>query len=251
MEWKYTFSLITELSKHLTDQWKLIVTGENSLPDLEGHDPRKTIVIQISDERYGIPPFAKDVKAVFKHYVKSNQESGNVFPIPQGCMTGFVDLPYRKARDRSIDVFFSGNWHTSRRGILEGLKERLDDKCNVVFLENHCVSMVQPTYSHYLMDSKISLDLTGALGPETFRYYESLKSGCATLSYQKPDNWIYKNNPTIIPDWNNLDKVADGILKLLGDEKTLEGICKGSADFQHRRYYLHSVVTDHILSYLK
>ena len=250
MEWGYTFELIKTLSLYLDDSWKLIVTGENNLPDFEGHDPSKIIVIQISDERYGIPPFASQVKAVFKHYVRSNKEAENVYPIPQGPMTGFVRLPNRAMKDRSIDVFFSGNWHTDRRRILEGLKQRLDGKCNVVFLENHCVSMVQPTYSHYMMDSKIVLDLSGALGPETFRFYEALAAGCVTFSYQKPDNWVYQDNPTIVPDWNDLDSVANRILALLEDEDELQNMSLDNEEFFSLRYNHLDVVEEYILPYL-
>src|SRR5690606_23086183 len=78
MEWNYTMRVIRELSKLLDDSWKLIFTGEKELPDFEGHDPNKIIVFQISDEKYGIPEFNKNVKAVFKHYVKSDCESKNV-----------------------------------------------------------------------------------------------------------------------------------------------------------------------------
>jgi hypothetical protein len=247
MEWTYTPALIKHLSTKLDDSWKLIWTGENDLPSLEGHDPQKTIVFQISDEKYSEPSFHKNVKAVFKHYVKSDCDFGNVYPIPQGVMTGFVQLPNRKPKDRSIDVFFSGNWHTSRRGILEGLSQRLSGKCNVVFLENHCVSMVQPTYSHYMMDSKIVLDLSGALGPETYRFYEGLAAGCTVLSYQKPDNWIYRSNPSFVPDWGNLDQVSQTILELLSDEKSLEVRSQQGEDFFNSRYNYENVVENHIL----
>lgn len=248
MEYNYTFRLIKALSRVLTDEWKLILTGEDCLPPSDGHDPMKTIVFHISDERYGIPSFAKNVKAVFKHYVKSDCEAGNVYPIPQGDMTSFLQLPYRAMKDRSIDVFFSGNWHTSRRGILEGLQSRLKDKFNVVFLENNVVSMVQPTYSHYMMDSKISLDLSGALGPETFRYYESLMAGCITLSYKKPENWIYRNSPAITPRWDDLDSVANGIEKLLDNKDDLDRIGKFGMSSIEKRVEEERVVAKHILT---
>lgn len=250
LEWLYIPELITELSKYLSDEWKVIFTSEDFLPDFEGHDPDKILVFKISDEKYQTPSYAKDVRAVFKNYVNGDKQGDNVYPIPQGPMTGFVSLPYRKPKDRSIDVLFTGNWHTSRRGILEGLKARLGDKCNIVFLENNCVTMVQPTYSHYIMDSKISLDLSGALGPETFRYYESLKSGCVTLSYEKPDNWIYRNNPTLVPDWGNLDSIADLILSLLDDEEKLLEISAESVKFYQQRYNPQSVVENHILPHI-
>ncbi len=252
MEYNYTFDLIKELSKHLNDEWKLILTGEQALPDFEGHDPNKIIVLQISDEHGKVPEFHKDVRAVFKHYSKPDCEAGNVYPLPLGENTGILPLPYRKVENRSIDVFFSGNPHEQRKGILEGLQKKLEGKCNFVFFENNVLTMDAPLYSHYMMDSKISLSFAGGISPQSYRWFEGLSFGCTTLGPTGlPDNWIYRNNPTIIPDWNNLDKVADGILKLLGDEKTLEGTCRESADFYEKRYNPHYVVTDHILPYLK
>jgi glycosyltransferase involved in cell wall biosynthesis len=250
MEWLYLPQLLKELSKYLDDSWRVIFTGENDLPNLEGHDPEKVVVFQISDERYGVPNFSSRVKAVFKNYVKSDKEAENVYPIPQGPMTGFLHLPYRKPEDRSIDVFFSGNWHTSRRCILDGLKQRLSDKYRVVFLENNAATMVQQTYSHFLMDSKINCDLHGGICAETFRYYESLAAGCATLSYQKPDNWIYRKNPTIVPNWDNLDEVAETIINLLEDKEKLSELSTESAKFYEKRYSPEYVVKNHILPYL-
>lgn len=251
MEYSTTFQIIRELSNHLSDDWKLILTGEQSLPSLEGHDPKKVIVIQISDEHSRIPAFHKDVGFVFKHYLKSNNEAGNVFCLPLGVMTCFVPLPFRSPKDRSIDVFFSGNWHTSRRGILNGLKERLGNKYNLVFLENNAVTMVQPTYSHYLMDSKISLCLDGGISKESYRVGESLCSGCVSLaSKDLPNNWIYENSPLVRVDWSNLDKVAEGIEKTLSDQETLWGLAKESFDFYNKTYDPKFIIENHILPHL-
>lgn len=225
MEWGYTMDVIYNLSLFLDDSWLLIFTDQvASLPSFDGTPKEKVIVVLVGDEDARVPPYYNQVGYVFKHYLKSDCEAGNVYPIPQGLMTGLLNLPYRKIEDRSTDLMFFGNPHGSRKAILQGLYERLHDKCKVFFGEGNAETFKMHNYSHRLFDSKISLDLMGGKSSETFRYYESLRYGCVTLSYPKKDNWIYRDSPTIIPNWDDLDSVAEEILNLLSDTKRMQEI---------------------------
>lgn len=232
MEWNYTMNIIYELSLLLDDSWLLIFTDQmGSLPNFDGVPKENVIVILIGDEDARIPAYHDQVGYVFKHYLNSDCEAGNVYPIPQGLMTGLLNLPYRKIEDRGTDLMFFGNPHGSRKAILQGLYDRLKDKCNVFFGEGNAETFKMHKYSHRLFDSKISLDLMGGKSSETFRYYESIFYGCVTLSYPKKENWIYRNNPTIVPNWNDLDSVANDILNLLGDTRKMQEISERSVNY--------------------
>ena len=225
MEWGYTMDVIYSLSLFLDDSWLLIFTDQfNSLPSFDGFPKEKVIVILVGDEDARIPPYHNQVGFVFKHYLNSDCEAGNVYPIPQGLMTGLLNLPYRNIEDRSVDLMFFGNPHGSRKAILQGLYERLKDECNVFFGEGNAETFKMHNYSHRLFDAKISLDLLGGKSSETFRYYESIRYGCVTFTYPKKDNWIYRDAPVIVPNWDDLDSVAQDILNLLSDTKKMQFI---------------------------
>ncbi len=52
-------------------------------------------------------------------------------------------------------------------------------------------------YAEFLNNTKVSLCLPGNSSSETFRYYESLKSGCITVTPKLPSNALYADHPGI------------------------------------------------------
>jgi hypothetical protein len=74
-------------------------------------------------------------------------------------------------------------------------------------------------YARRLMDSKICLAPRGSV-PDTWRFFEGLKSGCAVITNPLPDEWYYREAPVIqLDSWDELEET---VLPLLADEARLE-----------------------------
>lgn len=251
MEFRYISEIIYYLDELLGENHPLKVIwtdNKNSIP-VVGKD---VIVIQHSDERYGIPPYHKDVGAIFKHYVKSDCENGNIYPLPLGYMPMVINLPRVPIYNRSIDVVFTGENHTNRFQILQELAKRLHGKCNYQFGRNNSVSLIGPHYAEVMVNSKISLALPGALTNESYRPFESMKFGCVTLNATttNPDNWVWRNTPMVNVDWNNYDETADKILSLLANPDMMEDISRQSVA-HYKNTYREDKVAEYIYKKLK
>jgi hypothetical protein len=251
MEFRYISEIIYHLDELLgyNHPLKVIWTDNKSSLPITGKD---VIVIQHSDERYGIPSYHKDVAAIFKHYVKSDCEAGNIYPLPLGYMPMVINLPSIPIQHRPIDVIFTGENHTNRFVILQELAQRLNGKCNFQFGRNNSVSLIGPHYAEVMINSKISLALPGALTNESYRPFESMKFGCVTLNATKnnPDNWVWRNTPMVDVDWNNYDETANKILNLLSTPHVMEDISRQSV-IHYKNTYREDRVALYIFNKLK
>lgn len=235
MEYGYWANVFTELEKLGDSHYFVLTDSQSSLPDDFDKD---TVVVLIGNERYTLPEYRKWVKAIFTHYVKSDCEGDNVFPVPHGLMYKLPVLPYKPLSNRKIDVLFCGWMHGRRSEVLRNLSMRLDGKVNCHFSHQNSATLIPSVYAtDYLWNAKINLDLFGGHGPETFRYYESLLYGCVTVSQKKPDTWVYKDSPALfIDNWFDYDNIAGLILGLLTDPVKMEEISKKSREYYFNKY---------------
>jgi hypothetical protein len=175
----------------------------------------ESVVIIVSDELYRIP---KNIPAlaVFKQYVANDDRYS--IPFPLGVRTGFPNLPVQPIKDRSIDIGFVGQSYPHRLSFLNRLRNHPELKrYNIHF---NCEGGIPITeYAKLLNNTKISICLPGYLGPETFRYYESIKSGCIIVSAKMPANALYQPDPGFqVNDINDVDRLA-GILSSVLEQR--------------------------------
>jgi hypothetical protein len=173
----------------------------------------ETVLIIVSDELYRIPKSISAL-AVFKQYVAATDTTS--IPFPLGLRSGFPNLAVQPMKDRSIDLGFIGQGYPHRTAFLS----RLRDHPQLQGYEIHfnCEGGVPISeYARILNNTKVSICLPGYLGPETFRYYESIKLGCIVVSPRMPANNLYDPDPGFqVDDINDVDKLAallDSILQ--------------------------------------
>jgi hypothetical protein len=83
-------------------------------------------------------------------------------------------------------------------------------------------------YVATLNNCKISLCPRGS-NYETYRFFESIKSGCVVVSDRLPRSWFYSGHPAIeISDWSELPNVLD---TLLSCPECLEGLSRAAATY--------------------
>jgi glycosyltransferase involved in cell wall biosynthesis len=181
--------------------------------------PRKvdseTVVIIVSDELYRIPKHIPAL-AVFKQYVANDDRHS--IPFPLGVHAGFPDVPVQPIKDRAIDIGFVGQSYPHRLSFLSRLQNHRELKRYRIHF--NCEGGVPITeYARLLNNTKISICLPGYLGPETFRYYESIKSGCIVVSAKMPVNALYQPDPGFqVDDINDVDRLA-GLLSSILEQR--------------------------------
>lgn len=220
-EWNYIMDIFRAIEKiEELNKFNFIFT--DNLEHLDVKEKESTVVIVVSDERYTIPKYVNNVKAIFKNYVIPNQEILNIYPIPQGYNKNVIYFPKRDIIERKYEVSFQGNFHTSRGLVLHNIFKALDDrkiKINGLFKE----SGNGLEYSENLLNTKISLCLDGQITPENFRFFESTMFGCVVFAGdQLPNNWIYQSNHFIPVNWRNPVDIADKIINLIDNHDMMQ-----------------------------
>jgi len=92
-------------------------------------------------------------------------------------------------------------------------------------------------YAEFLNDTKVSLCLPGNSSPETFRFYESIRSGCIAVTARMPDNGLYAAHPGF--QANNIDDVDEvvGIIRtILADRAQLQHLQQRSLEAWEAQY---------------
>jgi len=230
-EVKYLDNIIDILNTNL-DEYSIIVTpiSTKSLPETK----YKKIVIVTGDEvgRLGLNPYVgENVKYVFRIYNRINRyDNDYIFPISCGYnCTMHSDrtkkmkkmYPGKPLSERKFDIFYSGQiippitgYHTSRSLMNESLFKL--SKSFKIYNNNYIgfrTGIDIDEYYKTLGETKISLCPEGT-SVDTFRYNESLGSGCVVITTKKDDLWYYKDSPAIFLDsWSQLnDDLISGIL---------------------------------------
>jgi hypothetical protein len=252
-EMEFLLHLFEALSGVLKEKFKKYVfyvfsTNDSSiLPGVinQNVDADKTILIYVSDERGFIPDQLRPFfKAIFKSYMPY-EPGGNIFSFTLGHINDVVflsdNLP--KIKDRSINMFFSGNLHKNRsdlyrqftvlrfvplavlikmvRGPLRNIFLKffgsnfssVDKKVEIHFTNGFMRGYSKKEYKSFLLQTRILLCPKGFVSPETFRLFEGLNAGCIVISDKLPELDIYKNVPVIqIDSWKEGLKKADELL---------------------------------------
>jgi hypothetical protein len=220
-EWNYIMDIFRAIENiPELNNFDFILT--DNLEYIEIKNKENTIVFIVSDERYTIPKYINDVKAIFKNYVSPDQEKLNIYPIPQGYNKNIIHFPKRKIIDRKYEVSFQGNFHTTRAIILDNLFKVLQGK-NIKINGLFKQSGGGLEYSENLLNTKISLCLDGQITPENFRFFESTMLGCVVFAGSMlPNNWLYQSKHFIIVDWQNPFDVAEKIINLIDNNDLMQ-----------------------------
>lgn len=231
-ETMYLDNVIEVLNENL-ENYSIIVT--NNLKELPEAKFQK-LVILTGDEKGNLglsPYYGQNVKAVFRIYNRTHTYNNRyVFPISCGYnWTMHSDRTKKMKRmyhekplsERKYDIFYSGQiippvtgYHTSRTLMNESLKN-LSKEFNI-YTNNYNgfrSGIDIDEYYKILGDTKISLCPEGT-SVDTFRYNESMGSGCVVITTKKDnDLWYYKNSPAIFLDsWSQLNnELINNLLK--------------------------------------
>jgi len=245
-EWHYIQSVIEHLK--FDDSVKLhivSVTQEWDYRDKVVLDPdKKNVIIGLADEYMtdNIPQDWKDNAVVFKSYLLPEQEGGNVHAFPLGYNKKHIPTENLPIINRPVDVFFSGHMASKkRRDYMKGLidffsvlnpKDRPNLDINISGGFNMGLSGEQ--YSRRMHRAKIVICPAGNVSMETFRHYESMRSGSVVVSPKLPETKIYKDSYICqVDDWHN--DAGNVIMDLLKDLDMLQLIQdKQNADFINR-----------------
>lgn len=167
------------------------------------------------------------------------------FPIGYSAKLDLTNaIPFK---NRSINVFFSGNLHKGRKRLFNFysflrplpffLQHRLQNKLKITYDNKYSSSYIRFTngfakglnaqdYATYIKNSKIVLTPHGSIAEECFRHYEAMKCGCIIISERLPDNYFFSNSPIIqIDDWKQGDKI---IKKLLANPAQMQELHEAS-----------------------
>jgi hypothetical protein len=220
-EWNYMMDIFRAIENiPELNNFDFILT--DNLEYVEIKNKENTVVFIVSDEKYTIPKYVNNVKAIFKNYVLPDQEEFNIFPIPQGYNKNIIHFPKKKISDRKYEVSFQGNLHTTRAIVLDNIFKTLEGKnfkINGLFKG----SSDGLEYSENLLNTKISLCLDGQITPENFRFFESTMLGCVVLAGgMAPNNWLYQSKHFIIVDWRNPFDIAQKIINLIDNNDLMQ-----------------------------
>lgn len=224
-ETRYLRNILSILDQKLNG-WSFVVT-----PNLRVLPSTKypIIVILTGDEKgeLGLNPYpTANVKAIFRIYNNYGRyDNKKIFPIPCGYnWTMHSDrtqkmkrmYPEKKMADRTVDIFYSGQNIPSRQIVVNRIKNlQATTNYNIVCnsYDGFRRGMNIDEYYQMLGNCKISIAPDGT-SVDTFRYNESLGSGCVVISTPKEDLWYYKNSPVVvINSWMDLTKeLIDSIL---------------------------------------
>jgi hypothetical protein len=174
--------IATEVNRH---------TGEFDLPEWGDH----VVAMLVSNEHYKVPQHLDRVHRIWSQYVW--KETDKLLALPLGPVYDIPVLPYRPPSERSLDVFFSGQKHHHRQGVSRWreLLEATGLKIEINETGYFRCGLNPQDYAEKLMDAKVAL-CPGGGGLESFRLFEAMRSGCATISYGLPENRLYVGSPT-------------------------------------------------------
>jgi hypothetical protein len=155
----------------------------------------------------------------------------SLFPIPIGY-NGQIDVASKPLSARTHDVLFAGQlgvvspsrtWlpqtltlrprEWARASLAHALRELARDPQYACHWLGEASDRADPiAYSEALANAKISLCPRGNF-PETFRFCESARAGCAIISEPLPPTWYFRDHPAlIVRHWRELPAMAERLL---------------------------------------
>lgn len=186
---------------------------------------------------------ARDVGVRVRRAWKTRHARGatkrSFFPIPIGY-NGQIDVASKPLSVRTHDVLFAGQlddvseartWlpqtmtlrprEWARASLAHALRElaRRAPQYSCDWLGSPSERADSLAYSEALANAKISLCPRGNF-PETYRFCESARAGCAIISEPLPPTWYFRDHPAlIVRHWRELPALAE---RLLGTPSLLE-----------------------------
>lgn len=164
------------------------------------------------------------------------RKRASIYPIPLGYANQ-VEVPFIPLIQRDYDVSFAGSIvHKPYKwwSLQKWFKTPKSYSRSKMFAALHKVRKTHPEwkiglkitssygaireadpleYSEQVMNSKISLVPRGA-SYETFRFFESMRSGSIIISEYLPPFWFYKDAPLVpVANWRDLEKVLVELLE--------------------------------------
>ncbi len=216
--------VIAVLQKELSEDYVIcIVLFNEPLLPISKSDPRKKIVIMLSDE-VGITPCWLDDADIIFRTLSSNSccDYKKIFPIPTGYFAPLLghsyegELPKKSLADRDSDIFYSGKATKGERLFFYKRAHRLTKKFSGII--NGTTGWMQgetymdtDTYYAHLNNCRIAFAPKAYVTPETIRYIEAFESGCITITdhpiHQQNHNlWYYEGSPAIfLKSWWQLN----------------------------------------------
>lgn len=205
---------------------------------------KKKVLLFFSDE-LGIDPkpYSNHYHAIFKAYIGNLSTAKNVFPLPLGYVKDVPQLPIKPINERSVNVFFRGNFNNNRLdfyrslskfkfvipktfkkhpGFFRSLLMKFQNDFStrfprsiIRFNDGFKTGLTPKEYGKVLAESKIVLCPKGFDMPESFRHFESMRAGCVILSEKLPETEFYTDSPIIeVKNWTEgISKVNELLSK--------------------------------------
>ena len=232
---KFTLDTATELSKLLTDNYRIILKYQGqSLPE-PWNDDKLNIVVNTSRETHDPPEeiLRDDVFLIFQHYYMCDTwdlpwHNPWVCPMPLGPFVDTTNIDHIKPMpERKYDFSFIGQIpHTGTRDCfkrnLDNLMRDTGDKFKyfVEYTDGYSKGLGPSEYLELLGDSRIVLCPAGAHTVETFRMFEAILMGAMPANEYLPRVWYYENLPRLRTRWSSLDTTLSIGLNLLQTERS-------------------------------
>lgn len=228
--------------------------GEGNIPSSVNLKTEKSKVLLFFSDEMGIDPkpYAHQYYAIFKSYIGNLSTSKNVFPLSLGYVRDVPQIPIKPINQRSINVFFRGNFNKNRLDLYRNLskfkaiipkkikshsgffrrllikfqndfKNRFPQSI-IIFNNGFKKGFTPQEYGEILADSKIVLCPKGFDMPESFRHFESMRAGSIIISERLPKTEFYLNSPII--EINNWEEGLLKVKELLSDPALMDAIQK-------------------------
>ena len=224
----YLEDMFDILKDKLDDSYVFIVGRSNDKQETqqlinEIEPGKKNILILLSDEAGIIPSYKDKFDFIFRTYNRKDLYDNNkIFAIPCGYGTSMrfsynisdfnsKEFVKKDLKDREYDLFYSGQISPNRVELLNNLNNIKDRfKSLVKFTDGFGKGFTLEEFYNNLNNTKIALVPNGAVVPESFRYFEAIRSGAIVITtYPKwmdaYNHWYYDESPAIfINSWNEL-----------------------------------------------
>lgn len=260
----------------LSDDYHFIIARTNNPEELNQFKNslikgKKNILILLSDE-LGIdnvkdgPYFMQnEIYMIFRTYNnKKLYDENYIFPIPCGfsCGVGIhsengkrnlisnFDFSNKPLKEREYDIFFSGQLNNHRKQCVEQINILSKTfKCFSKTTNSFAKGLSLNEYYDFMENSKIAFVPTGVVIPESFRFFEAVKSGCIVISTypiqnELYKNWYYENSSVIFI--NSWSEVNESFVKNLLEVKNLD-----KYDNLNKKYFQDKISTEGLSIYIR
>lgn len=219
LEKNFYCQVAKNLDKITDSKYEIIICG---LTHSFQKTQKRKIVFSLGSDTNENPNFSNDndVFLIFRCF-PDQKIHPNVIPIPLPASDLFTGNGNKPILSRDIDVFFCGQvlreHHFDRVEMLYHInlfqKNNKKYGCFISQTESFGSGLSPQKYSDLLSNSKICLVPNGN-NPETFRFAESAKCGCLTLTKPKMNYWYYHNSPHLsISSWKDIHFIIPEFLE--------------------------------------